>query len=391
MKLIRKILSAFISLTIIGASAAVPASYAALENASDELIASVQEAESLESVALQLRQKLKERSEAFTLTIPRSLLSSSADAEYIVEYALRETGVSTEGDYIRWCIRSYGYSSTYSSAANAYIFTYNFVYNTNAEQEKAADEAVKSILSSIDTGSGTEYEKIAAVYGWVVSNVKFTNRTNDTTIFSAYGAAVNCEAVCQGYAVLTYRLLTELGVSCRVIPGTGNSDNHAWNIAAVDGNYYYLDPTWDSSANAAKYLFFLRGTDDFDQLSAGNYHSREWTHQSSPLYADYDDGTFEARYPIAAEAYTLPADESTYTLGDVDRDSMVNSSDASAVLAAYSQLSTSGNSGLTVAQRLAADVDMNGYIDSKDASFILSYYAFLSTGGSGSMRDFMNK
>ncbi|MDE6783997.1 MAG: hypothetical protein K2J26_01270, partial [Ruminococcus sp.] len=62
--------------------------------------------------------------------------------------------------------------------------------------------------------------------------------------------------------------------------------------------------------------------------------------------------------------------------GDVNCDGMIDASDASFVLQAYSSLSTGGTTYLS---HSLADWDNNGMIDASDASFILEKYAELST------------
>lgn len=68
-------------------------------------------------------------------------------------------------------------------------------------------------------------------------------------------------------------------------------------------------------------------------------------------------------------------------LGDVNGDSFVDSSDASAILAEYAVNSTGGKPTFSSMQFVAADVNKDGYINSSDASKILSYYSETSTGG----------
>lgn len=69
-----------------------------------------------------------------------------------------------------------------------------------------------------------------------------------------------------------------------------------------------------------------------------------------------------------------------YTLGDVNNDGYINSSDATMVLQEYSALSTGNKSTLTDIQKKAADVNHDGQIDATDATSILMFYAALSTG-----------
>ena len=86
--------------------------------------------------------------------------------------------------------------------------------------------------------------------------------------------------------------------------------------------------------------------------------------------------------------YLVDDDDS---LGDVNEDGKIDAKDASLVLAAYANMSTGAEDGLTEKQRKAADVNGDGKIDSRDASSILAYYAMLATssGDIPTMKEFM--
>ncbi len=73
--------------------------------------------------------------------------------------------------------------------------------------------------------------------------------------------------------------------------------------------------------------------------------------------------------------------EPAISLGDVNSDGVIDSSDASSILVEYAAMSTGGKKTLTEGQRKAADVNSDGMTDSSDASKILQYYAYCSTGG----------
>lgn len=77
---------------------------------------------------------------------------------------------------------------------------------------------------------------------------------------------------------------------------------------------------------------------------------------------------------------TSPTTELTYLLGDVNADGMVDSSDASKVLAEYAKIQTGGAGEFTDIQCKAADVNNDNVVDSSDASKFLAYYAMVSTG-----------
>ena len=69
------------------------------------------------------------------------------------------------------------------------------------------------------------------------------------------GVFLDRKAVCEGYARAMQYLLQKCGVECAEAagfirkPNGENAGGHAWNILKLDGEYYYLDTTWDDSSN----------------------------------------------------------------------------------------------------------------------------------------------
>lgn len=80
---------------------------------------------------------------------------------------------------------------------------------------------------------------------------------------------------------------------------------------------------------------------------------------------------------------------STCVKGDPNHDGQINSSDASMVLDAYSQLQTGQLDEVSDEQFITEDINEDLRIDSTDASLILGYYSYCSTGGTLSFIDFL--
>lgn len=74
---------------------------------------------------------------------------------------------------------------------------------------------------------------------------------------SICGVFLNGKAVCEGYARAIAYLMQKSGIECSEAAGhvTKNGTNdknggaHAWNIIRIDGEYYYMDSTWDDDSN----------------------------------------------------------------------------------------------------------------------------------------------
>lgn len=62
---------------------------------------------------------------------------------------------------------------------------------------------------------------------------------------TAYGALQNNLAICGGYAQAFQLLLEQAGIPCITVTGSLGGENHMWNLARIDGQWLYFDPTSD--------------------------------------------------------------------------------------------------------------------------------------------------
>ncbi|MCM1230933.1 MAG: leucine-rich repeat protein [Ruminococcus flavefaciens] len=116
------------------------------------------------------------------------------------------------------------------------------------------------------------------------------------------------------------------------------------------------------------------------------------------IYDDYDTicswstiyGYTDSTAHVYAEKYdrTFIALDQSINLGDVNIDEKVDAVDATAILMAYSRISTGQTSGLNELQFKSADINKDGVINSVDSSSVLAYYSYVSTGGDKSIEDF---
>ncbi len=190
----------------------------------------------------------------------------------LVDFALSETDDPCEGDYI---LHQYGgyeleYSrSEISGGRYSYIITIIPEYYTDPEQEREVTDRVNDLIGELGVSGKSDLEKVRAVYDYICENVSYDRVHAKNEHYhlktTAYAALFHRTAVCQGYSVLMYRLLRELGVDCRVITGMavkeGSSEYHAWNIVGLDGAYYNTDITWDIQTGTRD--CFLKGSETF--------------------------------------------------------------------------------------------------------------------------------
>ena len=253
---------------------------------------------SADKAAESFREQMKQRLETIQVYVVTQDAGYSGLLSKVAQEALKHTGNPTEGDYLKWQYAGWkGGLSGYKTADTYYLtFTYTLTYYTNAEQEAELDDAVVSVLTALGLKDKdkSDYEIIKAVYDYICQNITYDyanlNNENYKLKFTAYAAMINKTSVCQGYAILFYRMILECGIDARLIPGIGNGGAHGWNIVKL-GNYYYnMDTTWDASyyVTHQEYKYFLRCTANF-----GNHIRDE----------DYETDDFNNYYPMAATDY----------------------------------------------------------------------------------------
>ena len=325
-----------------------------------------------ESLAGYIREKMTDRVEIIEFSVP-----ADWDGRETVGQVLRDSTVETDkanqGDYLRKSINFVEYSI--GQYENDITITFNIDYNTTAQQEKLVDKKITEILTELDIRNKGEYEKISAIYNYIINNVTYNLNTENNLKYTAYGALYNGEAVCQGISQLFYSMAKEAGISCRMIVGDAGGP-HAWNIASIDGLYYLLDPTFDLYfSKTADCKYFLRGTEDFDEYNKKITHVEASSAQElSNLDYDYSSESFRTEYPISDTKFVPKC-----KMGDLNDDRLIDSVDVSAILQAYAMLSTENSSGLTETQESVSDINGDGHINSVDASMVLQYYSYIST------------
>lgn len=110
--------------------------------------------------------------------------------------------------------------------------------------EEAATELSESIPESI-----SDYEKVVFVHDSIIGFAEYDTEGRDSGAFglwsTAYGCLVEGRAVCSGYAFAFKMIMDRQGIECGIVSGTSEDVNHAWNYVLLDGEYYWIDLTWD--------------------------------------------------------------------------------------------------------------------------------------------------
>lgn len=314
--------------------------------------------DSVASAAEDLRSQICDFASTATIRLTAGSDSSMEDwsklCMQIFSSAIAHTGVSTQGDYIRYEYGGYDASGSVVSSADQvyYEFIYSLYHYTNAEQEAELTPVVNGILGKLALAGKSDVEKVQAIYGYLCDNVSYGGSSD--LKFTAYSALINHQAVCQGIATAFYRLCLESGIDTRVV--TSTAMGHAWNIAKVDGAYYAADVTWDLGYKSTTYRFFLRGSDYWlryhktggvsvlgDEFASGAF--------SGYYFPSYDHKDAQSSEKLSQQEALFP-DEGfrTYLITnfDTDKDGLLSEEE----LAAVTQVDLSGVSSVSSLQGL---------------------------------------
>ena len=150
----------------------------------------------------------------------------------------------------------------------------NLFYVSSVEEtavlQKRIDEVVAKYLEGIDD-SMSAYDVAIRLHVKMISAVDYDTialnkedkkggpaKDKIDYIRTICGVFLDGKAVCEGYARAMQYLLQKCGVECAEAAGVTVKEagepggGHAWNIVKIDGDYYYLDTTWDDSSDTVQ-------------------------------------------------------------------------------------------------------------------------------------------
>jgi|GEM_PF-5204483 len=118
---------------------------------------------------------------------------------------------------------------------------------------------IDNILSLIITDGMTDFDKVTAINNYLCSTISYDYSLQRNT---CYDAIYNGKSVCQGYANAFYMLANSAGVETEFVIGTAGGAEHSFNRCLINGEYYYVDVTWNDAMNNAYLLM------SYDVISA---------------------------------------------------------------------------------------------------------------------------
>ena len=186
--------------------------------------------------------------------------------------------------------------------------------------------AVIAKAQEITKGITDDYKKVIAVHDWVSNNIWYDQeylqgRTTQTERIAS-DVLSSKKSVCQGYANLAAGMLRAIGIPSKVTNGyalavgtteawsdailDGDTINHAWNEAYVDGRWIMFDCTWDSNN---EYNYYPYQKDSSGKLVKTKV-SNPWSESTGLTGYQNFDPTLDA---FSATHYIMDQEKSLFT------------------------------------------------------------------------------
>ncbi len=149
-----------------------------------------------------------------------------------------------------WCSR---YEYSYKTVAGAmtellFVPTYDLTAaqrQTYQTQLEAARDALLARMTAALPADAQDYHRALYLVEHLANTVEYLpGAPMDQTLISGL---VLGQSVCAGYARSLQYMLHTLGLPCTYVSGIAGGETHGWNLAMLDGEWYYMDATWADS------------------------------------------------------------------------------------------------------------------------------------------------
>ena len=228
-----------------------------------------------------------------------NLLSQSNGEELLGEYYQSAIEAYTYDNpdvfYIEFNKLYLNIETTTRTNVKSYRVFINAGNNTNyLTKEFSSKEKIDTALNEIEkvemyfTQNQKEntYENIKSVHDYLVESIDYEQTISKDNIYNIYGALINGNVVCEGYAKSFKYLLDKLEIPCILVSGEAiNSENkrenHMWNYVKINETWYAVDVTWDDPiilnngelSKENKYQYFCQG----DNMNSNHFVATKLT------------------------------------------------------------------------------------------------------------------
>lgn len=154
---------------------------------------------------------------------------------------------------------------TVDESGTTVMLRYAYEQEEHTARVQAFEQRVEAVIRSQVKARYNECERALALYRWTAQNIAYLEGDNVTP----YHALMDGVGICQSYDGVYRFLLLQVGVDA--LSGSAFlPDNavHAWSMVSLNGAWYHMDPTFESTETQGAGLWYF-GMDDARRLQSG--------------------------------------------------------------------------------------------------------------------------
>ncbi|NLX83738.1 MAG: hypothetical protein GXZ04_08010 [Clostridiales bacterium] len=119
-------------------------------------------------------------------------------------------------------------------------------------------------------GFATQYETALYLHDWLTHNADYDE---PMTIHTPEGVLLWGKGVCESYALAYQMLLRQVGIKSQYVTGYSRGQLHAWNLVHLDGEWTFIDPTWNDPVGGGN-----EGYDYFGMTGSQLARDHDWSY-----------------------------------------------------------------------------------------------------------------
>ena len=156
----------------------------------------------------------------------------------------------------------YNYLLRKTNSATQFAFSYqkngrDYDYLISAEERDGMCRALEKKAAEILAECPEDpFKAEVYLHDRLCKIITYDDHSDNSMVYTAYGALVEGKAVCEGYARAMQYLCQRSGIPCTLVIGEYGGEGHMWNLIQLDDEWYHLDITWDDSDDISRYYFF---------------------------------------------------------------------------------------------------------------------------------------
>ena len=137
---------------------------------------------------------------------------------------------------------------------------------------------VKEIVEDAVTPDMSDAEKQLALQIYLAENMDYCHDYENIHIHDFF---LNKKGICATFSEAYSFLLKEVGIESKIVKGKCRTQGpHAWNLVKLDGDYYHVDPTWNTSNST-----FIDPKNDFNYYNLTDFEMQKthiWAQEQYP-------------------------------------------------------------------------------------------------------------